>query len=383
MSHFPSGIKKVIHMAKRTGFTLVELLVVIAIIGTLVGLLLPAVQSARSAARRMQSTNNLKQLALGVINYTGAHKELPNHGAEFYAHSVLDPGSTLSPPRPEIAAGCSWAYKILPYIEQQNLYDNWNHTTPIAAFLDPGRSGSTLAEGSDSSFDTSTTWSPSNPNSFLNAGAVTDYAANIAVIGSLQNTIKVHTFSTFSPLIQAKQVARWNFNRITDGLSNTILLGMKAMATQTYENRGAGDITLSNGTLREKNDEPITVAGIWEGEMGVCRGWTPDTVSWMAGPNTDTTPWKGLIPGNDHPIKSSHRDWIAGSFIVVQDRPDLEPFNRWGSPYSGGGLFALADGSVRTISFDGSTELGGDGDRVDALILKAYLTPNGGETIQE
>jgi len=91
------------------GFTLVELLVVIAIIGVLVGLLLPAVQEAREAARRMQCTNNLKQIGLAMHSFHSTHKVLPG-------------GSSIFPPgRPE--GRKFWSVAILPFIEAQNIYD--------------------------------------------------------------------------------------------------------------------------------------------------------------------------------------------------------------------------------------------------------------------
>jgi prepilin-type N-terminal cleavage/methylation domain-containing protein/prepilin-type processing-associated H-X9-DG protein len=88
---------------EEAGFTLVELLVVITIIGILIALLLPAVQAAREAARRMQCTNNLKQIGLGLLNYEQTYKVFPcaNGGTGWWG----------------------WSAMILPYLEQQGLYD--------------------------------------------------------------------------------------------------------------------------------------------------------------------------------------------------------------------------------------------------------------------
>ena len=102
---------------KRTsGFTLVELLVVIAIIGILVALLLPAVQAAREAARRMSCGNNLKQIGLALHNYHSALKTFPI-GAR--SSGVITGSPT--------GYGQSWWVSILPYVEQGPAYDKWSH----------------------------------------------------------------------------------------------------------------------------------------------------------------------------------------------------------------------------------------------------------------
>src|SRR5262245_26276448 len=99
---------------QKRGFTLVELLVVIAIIGVLVALLLPAIQSAREAARRTQCVNNLKQIGIALHNHHDTKGALP------WGSYLIDPPWGREVPRNERT---TWIVKIMPYMEEQSLYD--------------------------------------------------------------------------------------------------------------------------------------------------------------------------------------------------------------------------------------------------------------------
>ena len=103
-----------LHTPFAQGFTLVELLVVIAIIGVLVALLLPAVQAAREAARRIKCGNNLKQIGIGLHNYESTYGCLP------WGNSY-----------PMVMASPSWSASVLPFVEQQNLYEKFNFSLQL------------------------------------------------------------------------------------------------------------------------------------------------------------------------------------------------------------------------------------------------------------
>jgi prepilin-type N-terminal cleavage/methylation domain-containing protein len=357
------------HKSRRRGFTLVELLVVIAIIAVLIGLLLPAVQKVRLSAARTQSVNNLKQLSLGIHNYQDSFANLPDNGAWDYCEWHWGPPWNNMPPRPQLAPACSWAYKILPFIEQDNMYKQWSYETAIKTFMDPARSGSGL---SAIPLDTvNNLW-----NCWYEAGAISDYASNDMLLGSDLNTVLQNGWYGF-PSSWWAGPGQWSrflkrIDTIPDGSSNTVLLGEKALAIQAYGNRGPQNFLMSNGATQSTYDDPIASCG--PADYGMVRGMNPDSCWWVAGPLTPSpdpnNPYLTYIPGNTYGFVSWAQGWWYQQYGVKQDALDLNAFNLFGSPYPGGAPMAMADASVRLINYS-----------VSPLVFIPILTPQGGETL--
>jgi prepilin-type N-terminal cleavage/methylation domain-containing protein len=231
----------VIPSIKRRAFTLVELLVVIAIIGILVGLLLPAVQAAREAARRMQCGNNLKQLSLAIHNYISTHKKLPPGWVDAVgtpsstltsaiAGAIGNTGWSLGSAYDVTGPGWGWTTFILPFAEQSTIYDQWSVSSRtmrdvlVAHFA----TGATSLAGTPFVAPLSVFVCPSDTgpavNDKKNAGAATwpmaksNYVGNTGVLNPVWGMWSEGD-GLFGPN------TRFGFNDITDGTSNTIMLG--------------------------------------------------------------------------------------------------------------------------------------------------------------
>jgi prepilin-type N-terminal cleavage/methylation domain-containing protein/prepilin-type processing-associated H-X9-DG protein len=214
---------------KRKAFTLIELLVVIAIISVLIGLLLPAVQKAREAASRMSCTNNLKQLGLAMHHYENNFQQLP--------------------PTASQRGGATWAVLLLSFLEQDNLYRQWNtglsyylqnptaRTTAVKTYFCPTRrsinNGASLSIFGDT---------PSDGNGSQNyPGALGDYVASIDRSGfDAPNLAAPDMRGAFQFATSARLLD------FPDGLSNTLLIGEKHVP-QTKLGYGWWDCSIYNG----------------------------------------------------------------------------------------------------------------------------------------
>ncbi|MBI1249832.1 DUF1559 domain-containing protein [bacterium] len=207
-----------------SGFTLVELLVVIAIIGVLIALLLPAVQMAREAARRMSCTNNLKQIGIALHNCHDTYGYFPG-GGQHWGMAPTFTNNNLDGPTKQHAG---WMVPLLPFMEQANLANGNGGTiaqrqiqiisTPVEGFFCPSRRPPTVHAVTGSWY---------NPSG--NYGhAQTDYAGCIAN-NSNDNGFIVRTFNGGSNTPGSERRKPNRMSDITDGTSNTLAVGDKRL----------------------------------------------------------------------------------------------------------------------------------------------------------
>lgn len=208
-----SRSRKVTPAIERKGFTLVELLVVIAIIGVLVGLLLPAVQAAREASRRTQCMSQLREIGLAIQNFESARGHYP---------------SGRNTPN---QFGVSWAYSLLPYLEQQAIHDAYVPServdsaansaamrTPISVYACPTR----RSAAADRDFD-----NDDQPSLVLASAVLGDYAANAGFeedMGMENNDFANGSINLTlaGPIFSGSKILG---RQVTDGLSNTLAIG--------------------------------------------------------------------------------------------------------------------------------------------------------------
>jgi len=306
---------------KPLGFTLVELLVVIAIIGVLVALLLPAVQQARESARRMQCTNNLKQIGLAMHNFHDTYGKFPNGGRD--GHHLSEATTVCC--RSRTVYGFNWSYHILPFMEQSNVHELANESMDPAQGQNAYNTGENLVANSP----ITAYYCPTRRSPTPHGGGAfrADYAGNggeRSTSGFRESPNRGHR----GVIRQHDTVGhKLTIERIRDGSSNTIMVAEKALNDSAHGTEGGDNERWSNS------------------------GWDEDAIRHGAHASGIGLP---PIPDNDAP--DANNGWAFG-------RPELSisgQFTRWhpyfGSSHSGGINACMADGSVRFIAFNVDAE---------------------------
>lgn len=359
-------------MKRRQAFTLVELLVVIAIIGILIALLLPAVQQAREAARRMTCTNHLKQLGLALHNYESSHQVLPRFGQRDADFSVQA--------------------RLLPYIEQGNLYDlldfsqvaftgSWSEkipnpnfvsafATPIPVYLCP----------SDPAPEVTTLTTSGGP---VNYGGL-NYMVSI---GSATGTNYDFRWRTDGPFFEPSGC---KFSALTDGLSNTALMNETVRSVGPDTTLAAGELPKAPYQMTLNGSSGVgTSMGTTRGMNGSGNPWSSYTDGSGMIANADVpsfwnqfTSWRG---GESPALRGRGTTWAFSGAINSATNGYLAPNSRTPdvvthftgyfaarSFHPGGAEVLLGDGSVQFLP-----------ETIDLATNRAIYSGSGGEVIGE
>jgi len=361
-------------VASKRGFTLVELLVVITIIGILISLLLPAVQAAREAARRAQCNNNLKQIGLAALNHESALKALPSGGWCCYFLGHPDRGAGMRQPG-------GWVFNILPYIEQNGLYNlqagktgsneanaaGTLMSTPVSAFYCPSRrqakafpnmswkldvpNGSASATGAAFGFgsDGQTSRIYDSTNAVISA-------TSTAAVGRSDYAGNGHNYLGFEDLADGTYTGPYSTELQTacgaavaygPNAADLYLFSQKpivntALTWLAAQSGGQGGVIYPCSSVKIGDIQDGTSNTMFVGEK-----YMDPTYYETGGSHGDQ--WAAYI-GNDPDITR----YCAGNsayHYVARDTPGYFPESVFGSVHAGGFNAALCDGSVRQISY--------------------------------
>lgn len=302
----------------RSAFTLVELLVVMAIISILISLLLPAVQKAREAANRTSCINNLKQLGLASLNFESAHRCLP-------PARIMRLNQDNDDDDVKSRGGATWAIYLLPYLEQENAYDNWNfgkwyhYQSPsvreynVLTYFCPSRrspnekvllsvSGDPLAfPGGQGDDDGDGHWEQI-------PGALGDYACNMgpALASGMGSFHLDNPHDKGVPL-----------RDIRDGTSNTILFGEKHIPLG-YDGQGGWDCSTYDG------DSPGCSSRAGGISSPIARSLQDSR--WLFGSMHPTVCNFVFVDGSVHTLSKNLPANVLGLLTNIADRQSLPPY---------------------------------------------------------
>lgn len=342
-----------LNLNRRRGFTLIELLVVIAIIGILVGMLLPAVQSVREAARRTQCMNNARQLGLAVMNYESATKYLPPSRWGTLRTITNSAGTVTNNTHAAKTKDHSWLALVLPYIEQVNLADLYDggpnaYWWLAAPTTNPSSSNWAVTKTQVPAFQC-----PSSPG----ANRVDPYLVIDAAAGDYSsiNEVKAGFYTGAMGLavtavpaqrardgVLAKDV-RNPLRDVIDGTSNTIMLGECSGAPDVFIRRKLMTLDDYNAYIADAGDK-VTNAITGRYVLKDGTGWAD--------------------PDRGYSINGSRLTGAA-------DGPKIMNFINASEPYSfhtGGCVFTRADGSTEYVN-----------ENISAAAWAARCTRAGGE----
>ena len=327
----------------RRGFTLVELLVVIAIIGILVGLLLPAVQAAREAARRMSCQNQLKQLTLSLHNFESAYKRFPAGAEDDVLPRPNSTGGTLAASKIQ---GTSWIVYILPYIEQNALYAQYNFavaynniptpTVPANAAV----GANTMAALYCSSGPRSGLYL--DPNATNNTNPTTHYYGVMGPGGVTNPTLNLVGSKTFSYVVGSPNTnGAWSAQ------------GILSQYRDAFSNQAANASTKRHVRISDVIDGTTNTLLLGEISRILPSGQTNQYRTWIRGNNGGSGACKNVT----YPINSTFYNG-SNNFNDVS----------FGSQHTGGCQVGLGDASVRFLS-----------QTIDLSIYKALASMDSGE----